>query len=203
MKPKLIACIISLFTITFSFTQTVTPLDEYILDKMKEKLDIPGLAFSLIKDGKVALTKGYGYANIDTDIPFTPNVIMSQIASVSKTITATAIMKLWEQGLFQLDDPINNYLPFAITNPYYPTTPITFRMLLCHTSSIFGNDQDPNSIMYVHPGTGMSLQNYLQNRLVPGGSFYNLEYPSFNNIAPGLQWRYSNTGYAVIGFLVE
>jgi CubicO group peptidase (beta-lactamase class C family) len=187
-----------------AIAQTTTPLDAYVLDKMKDKNYIPGLGFSLIKNEKIALAKGYGYADLNKDIPFTPNTIMSEIASISKTVTATAVMKLWEQGLFQLDDPINNYLPFAVKNPYYSNTPITFRMLLCHKSSIHTNEQEPISILYVQPpGTGMSLQNYLQNRLVAGGSLYNFEAPSFNNNAPGVQWQYSNTGYALLGYLVE
>ncbi len=62
----------------------------------------------------------------------------SVIASISKTITATAVMQLWEQGLFELDDDVNDYLPFNVRNPNHPDVPITFRMLLTHTSSING-----------------------------------------------------------------
>lgn len=193
-----------LFILTsyLSNSQTVSAVDDYILGYMKDN-KTPGLAVGVIKDGKLAWSKGYGYADIEKDIPFTPNTIMHEIASISKTVTATAIFQLWEDGLFQLDDPINNYLPFAINNPFYPDIPITFRMLLSHKSSIHINDLDPVSIMFGPPGTLMSLGDFIQNRLVPGGIFYNFETPSFHNFQPGAEYQYSNTGYALLGYLVE
>ena len=183
-------------------SQTTTPVDDYIIDYMKDN-KIPGLAVAIIKDGKLGWTKGYGYADIEKDLPFTPNTIMHEIASVSKTVTATAAFKLWEDSLFQLDDPINDYLPFPVANPFYPDIPITFRMLLSHKSSIHSNEQDPTNFFFVPPGTTMSLENFLRSRLLPGGSFYNLETSSFINVPPGTQYIYSNTGYALLGYLVE
>src|SRR5262249_55588363 len=140
--------------------QTTTPLDAFILKYMKDN-NLPGVGVAIVKDGKLALAKGYGYADIDKDIPYTANTIQ-EIASISKPVTATALMKLWEQGLFQLDEPIDSYLPFTVRNPNFPAVPITFRMLLNHTSSIVHNA----------PGAAMPLGLFLQNFLSPGGSLY-------------------------------
>ena len=58
------------------------------------------------------------------------------LASISKTFIGVALMQLWEDGLFGLDDDVSGYLPFEVQHFYFPTEPITFRMLLSHTSSI-------------------------------------------------------------------
>jgi CubicO group peptidase (beta-lactamase class C family) len=57
---------------------------------------------------------------------------IQNIGSISKTITATAVMQLWERGKFKLDDDVNKYLPFQVRNPHFPDDPITFRQLLTH-----------------------------------------------------------------------
>lgn len=129
-----------------------TPIDNYILQKMKE-YHMPGVGITYIKDGQVAMAKGYGYANIQQDIPFTPHSII-EIASISKTITATAAMQLWEQGLFDLDDPVNEYLPFPVINPFFPNDTITIRMLLNHTSSLgFGYSLGKGRRRFYHEKT--------------------------------------------------
>ena len=193
--------IVSVLLVLRSHAQISTVVDDYVLNKMKD-FHIPGLAFTLIKDGKIAMTKGYGYADFYKDIPFTPNTIQHQIASISKMVTATAVMKLWEDGLFQLDDPINNYLPFPVTNPYYPALPITFRMLLNHTSSIIS---EVNSSRY--PGTIEPLGPYLPlgpflQSIFPGGNRYVLS-ECFSNTVPGSEFHYTNVGYTLLGYLVQ
>src|SRR6185436_3304422 len=161
MKKLVLKTLVALFICSVSlhslYAQTTTAVDDNVLRYMNDN-KIPGLSLALIKNRKIVLTKGYGLADIEKDIPFTPNTIMSEIASISKTVTATAIMKLWEDGAFQLNDAINNYLPFAVVNPHYPLVPITFQMLLTHTSSIAINDRS-NLIptIYVSPGTADPL----------------------------------------------
>jgi CubicO group peptidase (beta-lactamase class C family) len=193
---------ISLFCLMSQFVmaQDVTSVDNFILNYMNDH-HLPGLAVSTIKNGKIAWTKGYGYADIDKDIPFTPNTINAEIASISKAVTATAIMKLWEQGRFNLDDPINRYLPFEIVNPHFPNNPITFRMLLLHTSSL-NYDSIPDTYNYnFNTASTTSLQNDIHDYLVVGGIHYNPVY--FNNYIPGSQWYYGGIDYEVLGYLVE
>lgn len=199
--------ILFLFTISTLFVlnaQTITPPDDYILDQMRV-LKIPGVVATLIKDGKVAFTKGYGLADIDKDIPYTPNTIQG-IMSISKPVTATAIMKLWEQNEFELDDPINDYLPFPVINPFYPNTPITFRMLLSHTSSVNRGLHLVNGSLQVlsqfPQGTAPALGSFLQSYFVPGGSFY-IDSISYHRFQPGTQFVYSNYAFGLLGYLVE
>ena len=61
------------------------------------------------------------------------------LSSVSKTVTATALMQLYERGLFELNDDIDAYLPFEVNHPNYPSASISFKMLLTHTSGIKDN----------------------------------------------------------------
>jgi len=112
-------------------------LDSFIVAKMSQ-YHIPGLAASIVKEGDIYWTCAYGFANIEDSIEVTDTTLF-MLASVSKTVTGVALMQLWEAGLFQLDNDINNYLPFEVHNPNFPDSVITFRMLLTHTSSINDN----------------------------------------------------------------
>jgi CubicO group peptidase (beta-lactamase class C family) len=77
----------------------------------------------------------FGKRDIGRNLPIDENT-MFRIASVSKSFTAAALMKLYEQNLFSLDDDVSTYLGFTLRNPSFPTTKITFRMLFNHTSSV-------------------------------------------------------------------
>src|SRR5262245_26115543 len=84
-------------------------VDLYLQSEM-EKRRITGLALVVIKDGEVVKMQGYGVANLEHDAPVTPDTVF-ELASVTKQFTATAIMRLVEDGKVKLDDPIIKYLP--------------------------------------------------------------------------------------------
>jgi len=159
---------------------------------------IPGLSISIVKEGSVVWEKYFGYANIDENI-FVDENTMFILSSISKTITATALMHLFEQNLFMLDDDIDDYLPFNVNHPIYPFVPITFKMLLSHTSGI----KDNWSVMPYYDGDSpLELNYYLNEYFTPGGEFYNSN-SNFTNSTPGANYNYSNIGAALIGLLVE
>jgi CubicO group peptidase (beta-lactamase class C family) len=169
--------------------------DESIIELM-DKAHFPSLAIAIIKNESITWSKGYGYADIkDNEKPTIDTVYM--LASISKTFTTTAIMQLWERGFFDLDDDINDYLPFSVRNPQYPTVPITFRMLLSHRSSISGNN--------IRLFTYFSLLNYpysyLKEYLTPGGILYSER--NWKNERPGQTQVYSSTGIELLGYLIE
>ena len=122
------------------------------------------------------------------------------IASISKTITVTALLQLYDKGLFKLDDLINDYLPFKISNPNQ-IQDITFKMLLTHTSSIAdGNALD--SQYYYGKDSPIPLIEFLKDYFIPLGKYYNAD-QNFYNFKLGSQHEYSNIGNAPIGYLVE
>ena len=113
-----------------------------------EKQQIPGAVALVAKDGKIVYHKAFGNANSEGEKLEKDDIF--RIASQSKAITATAVMMLWEEGKFQLDDPISDYIPefkdpqilesFNEADSSFQTTPakneITIRHLLTHTSGI-------------------------------------------------------------------
>src|SRR2546422_8232866 len=105
-------------------------IDDYIKVEM-ERRHIPGLALAVARNGKIVKVRGYGIANLEHDVPVTPDTVF-ELASVSKQFTATAIMLLVEAGKVRLDEPILTYLPRG------PETwkGITVRHLLTHTSGL-------------------------------------------------------------------
>ena len=187
----------SLILINDNNSRDEEELIEFIENIMQTHL-IPGLSVSIVKNNAVVWDRHFGFANIDENLLVDENT-MFILSSVSKTITATALMQLWEQNLFQLDDDINDYLPFEVIHPDYPNFPITFKMLLTHTSGI----KDNWSVMTYYEGDStLELSYYLEQYLVPSGEFYGSN-SSFTNYQPGTNYIYTNNGAALIGLLVE
>tara|TARA_Y100001970_G_scaffold34881_1_gene43140 strand:+ start:12575 stop:14095 length:1521 start_codon:yes stop_codon:yes gene_type:complete len=159
---------------------------------------IPGLSISIVKNDSIVWEKYFGYANIDENI-FVDENTMFILSSISKTITATALMQLFEDDLFMLDDDIDDYLPFAVDHPDYPLAPITFKMLLSHTSGI----RDNWGVMPYYDGDStLELNYYLNQYFTSGGEFYSSNL-NFTNSMPGTNYNYSNIATALIGLLVE
>tara|TARA_B100002052_G_scaffold137096_1_gene125659 strand:- start:10025 stop:11521 length:1497 start_codon:yes stop_codon:yes gene_type:complete len=159
---------------------------------------IPGLSISVVENENIVWDKHFGYGNIENNILVNENT-MYILSSISKTITATALMQLYEDNQFMLDDDIDDYLQFNVNHPDFPFVPITFKMLLSHTSGIKDNW---NVMPYYDGDSPLELEYYLNQYFVPGGNLYN-ENLNFTNSIPGSNYNYSNIGAALIGLLVE
>jgi CubicO group peptidase (beta-lactamase class C family) len=176
----------------------VNHMDKQIKSWM-ERQNVPGLAACIVKGDKVAWQNGYGMGNMTKKIPFTPDQTLFQIASISKTITATAIMQLRDKGLLKLDEDVSKFLKFSVRNPKHPDQPITFRHLLTHTSSI--NDSDAIYSTYATGDPIMSLEEVVTQYFTARGSLWDRK--NYGKNAPGAKERYSNAGFALLGYLVE
>ncbi|HWR41262.1 MAG TPA: serine hydrolase [Patescibacteria group bacterium] len=175
---------------------TRSPLDQKLLSIMKDA-HLAGLSAAAFQGDKILWTRGYGWADLRSQRPVTENTIF-RAASISKMFTATALLQLYEQGKFQLDDDISRYLGYPVRNPSYPDEKITFRQLLTHTSSITDNgeynqlvENDPEQLKIVT----------LRELLTPDGSAFTPA--TFADYPPGTQFRYSNLGTGIVGSLVE
>jgi CubicO group peptidase (beta-lactamase class C family) len=189
------------------------PLCKTNLTRQLRTLDVPGLAAAIVKNGRVVCVAAAGLANIEQNKAVTPDTLFL-IASVSKTITGTALMQLRDQGKFHLDDDINKYLPFKIAIPAAPMSVITFRQLLTHTSSIADNPKYINCPVSCAYGSSLgefvtkgadspiSLADLTKGYLTPGGAYYN-RIANFKASAPGTVAEYSNMGIVLAGYLVE
>jgi CubicO group peptidase (beta-lactamase class C family) len=172
-------------------------IDDYILNDM-EINHIPGLSASIVINDTVMWKNSYGFANIEENKKV-ENETLFKIGSVSKTVTATALMQLYEQDYFELYDPINDYLPFDVIHPMHPTKDITFHNLLTHSSGIADNW---NYLFHFVGDAPIPFQFFLEEYLVPDGEYYD-EINNFHTWEPGSNWAYTNIGVALVGFLVE
>lgn len=180
---------------TTSATQTI---DSFIMERMDEAA-LAGLGAAIIVDKKVVWMKGYGFADKERGVPFTPDTIMN-IGSISKTFTGVALMRAVQEGKVSLDEDINSYLPFKVINPHQPNEKVTLRHLATHTSSI----SDRSSVYretYYYGRAPEPLGDFLKSYLVPGGRYYSKE--NFVNAKPGTHNEYSNIGAGLAGYIVE
>ena len=177
-----------------------TYLDSIIVQIMEEH-HVPGASTYIFRDNQILWNRSYGYADIKQNKKVTDSTTFIT-ASISKVFTATALMQLWEDGLFELDDNINNYLPpeLQVVNPDYPDDAITFRHLLTHTSSI-AYDWPLTASLYCIGDCPTPLESFLIDYLMPGGKYYNRG--PFISWAPGTKWEYGNEDIALLGYLVE
>ena len=163
---------------------------EAAVDRAMENGQIPGVAIGIVKDGELAYANGFGLADIAGDTPVSSQTLF-QIASVSKTLVAVAILQLAEQGLVDLDAPVTEYLPyFTLTEP--ESRDITIRQLLTHTA---GMPDVANWIAEVRNQElrtdEMALEEYIRS----------LNDESLQ-ILPGESFMYSSIGYDVLGDVI-
>lgn len=152
------------------------------------RLAVPGAAIGVLHS-ETTLTAGYGITSVEDPLPVHEETLF-QIGSVSKTFTATALMRLVEQGALGLGDPVRRHLPTFRLSVDGLAERVTVRQLLTHTGGWMGD------WFLVHPpeiGPGPDALAVLVERM--------REVPQL--FAPGAGWSYNNAGFAVAGRLVE
>jgi CubicO group peptidase (beta-lactamase class C family) len=158
----------------------LTAFFDGIVPLQLERNDIAGASVLVMKDGKVLLEKGYGYADVKAKKPVDPASTIFRLASISKLFTWVSVMQLEEQGKLNLDTDVNQYLDFAIRPAF--DKPITLRNLMTHTA---GFEETGNDIIIVDPKQAVSLRDYLvanqPMRIFPPG-----EIPAYSNYGVGL-----------------
>jgi CubicO group peptidase (beta-lactamase class C family) len=148
--------------------------------------DIAGGVVVVVKDGKVLLEKGFGYADVGKRIPFDPQRTMTRAGSTSKLFTWTAVMQLVEQGKLDLNRDVNDYLDFKISPGAGKR--ITMLDLMNHRA---GFEEGLKDILTTDPRNLESTETYLKQHLRP------------ILFAPGTVPAYSNYGAALAGYIVE
>ncbi|HOG63434.1 MAG TPA: serine hydrolase domain-containing protein [Sedimentibacter sp.] len=196
----LTSIIISLLVMLFSGSLQImrnlrahAPLDEFKahmderIPALMKLYGIPGCNIALVKDNEVVWTEGYGYADVSNRRALTVDTPMS-VQSITKSVTAWGVMRLWEKGLIDVDAPVSQYLKswqFPLTD--YRIEKITVRQLLSHTAGMpLGDFTNIYS-----PGEAMP-----SNRDVMSGEAVLMR-------EPGTGFSYSNTGYNLLEILIE
>lgn len=146
--------------------------------------DVPGASLLVLKDGRPIVRRGYGMANLEDGDKATP-ATNYRLASVSKQFTAAAILLLAEHGRLDLDDPVRRWLPSLPET----TSTVTLRQLLTHTGGLVDYED------LIPPGTTAQVSDDDVLRL--------LSATPKTYFAPGSAYRYSNSGYVLLGLVVE
>lgn len=161
---------------------------------------IPGLSACLVhRDGHILWSHNSGYANLESNEQMTFDHVQN-IASISKTFTTVAAMQQVEAGLLDLDDDVNDYLPFELGHAHFPDRTITVRMLMHHVSGL--RDGSVYARHYACGDPRMSLGVWVREYFDEKGVFYNAE-ENFAPWAPGENYEYCNVAFGLLGHLVE
>lgn len=156
-------------------------IDEFARAEIQRQR-IPGVSVAVIHKGEVVRAAGYGFANLEHQVPVKPETIF-QSGSVGKQFTSALVMTLVEEGKLGLSDPIGKHLKGAPKS----WSGITIRHLLTHTSGI---PDWTDGILEL-------TKDYSEDELVKIASRLKPEF------APGARWNYSNTGYVLLGIIVS
>ena len=156
------------------------------VQQVMQRFQVPGAAIAVTVDGNPIYTSAYGLRDreralpVRTDTPF-------EIGSITKQFTAAAIVQLQEAGKLQLDDPLSRYLPHA---PH--ASELTLRQLLTHTSGLRDYFDGPEAEV-----DDLATRPIDFDHLIARIADKPLDFP------PGTRWSYSNTGYALLGKVIE
>jgi CubicO group peptidase (beta-lactamase class C family) len=176
-----------------------SPIDSVVEQHMKEA-GLVGLGAAIIVDKKLVWSKGYGFADKERAVPFTPETVMN-VGSISKTFTGVALMRAVQEGKLSLDEDVNRYLPFKVINPFFPSERITLRQLATHTSGITDRWAVYESTYRYGGDSREPLGEFLKSYFAPDGKHYSKE--NFLDAKPGTHREYSNIGAGLAGYVVE
>jgi D-alanyl-D-alanine carboxypeptidase len=146
---------------------------------------VPGMAVLVQRKGEPPIARGYGFANLELSVPASAETLF-RIGSITKQFTAAAVLQLAEQGKLKLDDELAKHLPDA---PVHGRK-VTIEQLLNHTSGIHSYTARPDlRMLALRPHTPAEIVALVKD--AP---------PDFE---PGASWRYNNTGYVLLGMVIE
>lgn len=163
--------------------------------------------FNMVGSNVVFLRNDGYMENVSTGFSSIENNTLShkdsiyRIASISKVIVAIGLIKLYEDGLVDLDEDISKYLGFEVRNPKYPNHIITLRMVLTQTSSIIDDGTYENGLYKGYDGSNCTDDFIpLKELLTPGSKHF---YKGYSDNLPGQQFIYSNLGCGILACVCE
>lgn len=158
-----------------------------------EQAGIVGSSLVMVRDGQIVADAQVGYQDLDAKTPVDRDTIFHW-ASITKTFTAIAIMQLRDRGLLSLDDPVEKYVPEfrRVHNAHGPTSAITLRMLMSHSSGLRAGTWPWGGSEAWHP-----FEPTEWSQLVAMLPYTEILFP------PGSRYRYSNPGILFLGRIIE
>ncbi len=168
--------------------EAALPAIDTIFKKYADTNHLPGIVYGLVVDGNLIHTVNMGYTDLDKKIPVTPQSSF-RIASMTKSFTAMAILKLRDERKLKLDDPVYLYIP-EMKGQHYLTNdaaPVTIRHLLTHAAG-FPEDNPWGDRQ-------LAVTDEAMIKMIKKGI-------SFSNV-PGIAYEYSNMGFAMLGYIIK
>ena len=162
-------------------------IEQFADNLMTNRFKQSGAVLTIVGDGKVLLNKGYGYADIETQTPVDADRTLFAVASVSKTVTAAAVMQQVEQGKIDLDADVQTYMD-GLTIPNETDVPVTMADLLTHTSGFERGEGDISLLM--PPEARKTLDEFVEQSMPPVVR------------EPGTVYRYDNFAYTLQGYIL-
>ncbi|MGB7435907.1 MAG: serine hydrolase domain-containing protein [Candidatus Acidiferrum sp.] len=160
-----------------------------VVEAERKEQRIPGVSLAVCREGKIVKATGYGLANVELNVPVTPETIF-QTGSVGKQFTAMAVMMLVDEGKIRLDEKFAKYVPESPA----AWKGVTVRQLLTHTSGIadYGGEEET-----MGKGVINFRKDYTEEELIHAFAKMPMDF------VPGEKWSYSNTGYVLLGILIH
>ena len=157
-----------------------------VISKMMDEKNIAGFAITIIQDGETVWSEGFGYANLELEVPVDPEKTMFRIGSVSKTFTAIGAARLFQKGSLDLQADARSYVPYFPEKRY----PFTVAQVAGHNSGIRHYSGDPNEYASKrrYKSVEESLSIFMEDSLL---------------FEPGTQHRYSSFGYNTMSAIIE
>lgn len=197
---RIILTITSVFLNLTTIGQSIIEIDSLASERIN-KDGIPAIAISVIESGEVTHKQVYGFADISDKREATIETPF-HIASVSKIVTCLAVFKLVEEGKLDLETDINEYIDFEVKNPYFPNSIITVSELLNHQSGIRDSPVLVKNYWNVPDGDPkLTLKDFTFDYLNKEGKLYQKK--NFSKDEDYKKPKYCNTGYALLGLIVE
>jgi serine beta-lactamase-like protein LACTB, mitochondrial len=162
---------------------------ETIISRFMASTHVPGLSVAVVENGEYEWAQGYGFADLENNVPASEHTLY-RLGSISKPLTATAAMELWERGRLDLDSPVQKYCPSFPQK----SGPITTRQLLGHIGGIrhykSGSQDDPE----------IGNTKHFDDPILAGLNFFKDDYLVAQ---PGTSFHYSTQGYTLVGCVIE
>jgi len=172
------------------------------LNNLLPQTDFDCISVGIIRNDQLSWVNSFGSK------PNNQNLIYG-VASITKCFTTTSILQLYDRNLINLTEDVSKYLPFQLRNPNFQNTPITVEMLLGHTSGLAGTHPHYTNFTGIDlfPKLNLSIESYppfpefIEAHLNSSSAYYSSSIWSTN--FPGTVFQYSNTGYGILGYLIE
>lgn len=177
----LITFFVSIFTCKYGFSQPEKA--EAGIKTIMKQTKVVGLSVAVVKNNRIIYTHSFGLKDVETNAPLTDECLF-RIASISKSFSATSIMRLVEAKKLSLDDDISKLTGIKIRNPKHPETIITLRMVMSHRSSI-NDSQGYFTLDNINPDKNPNWAK------------------CYNDYEPGNGYMYCNLNYNMVGTIIE